>query len=381
MQAQRQRHGRSPTWLASLRTWLPLALTAALANSCTFGKGSTRETVDSKLSAEQQKTLDEARAELEIGRNMAGRLLKFYGAYPDEKLVRYVNEVGLYVAKFSEHPERRYMFDVYNSETVNAFACPGGYVLISLGAIKTASNEAELAHILGHEIAHVGRKHMFNTLTKMSKDELDKAAAEAENSAQIPDEIKARQRPEPEDSALGSLVARYLAGSTAGLNVLQAAKAGMSLIMEKGLGAELELEADREGTKYAINAGYTPKALISFLCRLEVERGRPKDYCLRQEENAAKAKLAAQSVLDRTHPPVPLRVSNIKNVLLDMKAEDIVGAKGKKRFAQVKQRIPSSAPKGKEKDKDKEIEKDKDQDNETPATQDDSEAAASEGKE
>lgn len=358
------------------RRWdslLGLLLLVPLVHSCSFGKGSTKEAVDNKLTAEQQKTLDEARAELEIGRNMAGRLLKFYGAYPDEKLVRYVNEVGLYVAKFSEFPDRRYMFDVYNSETVNAFACPGGYILVSLGAIKTASNEAELAHILGHEVAHVGKKHMFNTLTQMSKDELDKASEEGEKAANLPPELKARQRPDPEESELGALVARYMAGSTAGLNVLKAAKAGMSLILEKGLGAELELEADREGTKYAINAGYTPKALISFLCRLEVERGRPQDYCLKQQE--AKLKAENLSVLDRTHPSVPVRVANIKTVLLDLKADEIVGAKGKKRFATMKQRLPQTPGKGKEKDKDKEQEKEK------PADQDKSDENALEGKE
>ncbi len=333
-------------WLNLLLPHLALALWTPLLGSCSFGKSKTTEAVDPKLTAEQQKVLDEAHAEMEIGRNMAGRLLKFYGAYPDEKLVRYVNEVGLYVAKFSEYPERRFMFDIYNSETVNAFACPGGYILVSLGAIRTASNEAELAHILGHEVAHVGHKHMFNTLNKMSKEDLDKAAKDSENVAQLPEELKARMRPEPEDSAFGALVARYMAGSTAGLNVLQAAKAGMSLILEKGLGAELELEADRDGTKYAINAGYNPKALINFLCRLETDKGKPKDYCLKPvQKDLASGKL---SVLDRTHPPVPERVANIKDVLITMKAEDIIGAKGKKRFATVKERLQPAAAKPKD---------------------------------
>ncbi|MDQ3232511.1 MAG: M48 family metalloprotease [Pseudobdellovibrionaceae bacterium] len=316
------------------RDFLAFGLFLVLMGSCSMSAKPKPDPMEAKPDAEQQKKLDEARAELEIGRNMAGRLLKFYGAYPDEKLVRYVNEVGNFVARYSEFPERRYMFEVYNSETVNAFACPGGYILISLGAIKNASNEAELAHVLGHEVAHVGHKHMYNALNKMSQDELEKNATAGAKASEVPEAVKARMRPEPEESELGSTVAKYLSGSTAGLNLLQAAKAGMSVIMEKGLGAELEFAADREGTRYAIGAGYYPKALINFLCRMEVSRGKPKDYCLKD----AVAKGEPTSILDKTHPAVPLRVSNVKAVLVSMKADEIIGAKGKKRFMVMKER-------------------------------------------
>jgi predicted Zn-dependent protease len=233
------------------------------------------------------------------------------------------------------------MFEVYNSETVNAFACPGGYILVSLGAIKNASNEAELAHVLGHEVAHVGHKHMYNALNKMTKEELDKNAAAGSQATEVPEETKARMRPAPEQSELGATLAKYLSGSAAGLNILQAAKAGMSVIMEKGLGAELEFAADKEGTRYAVGAGYYPKALINFLCRMETSRGKPKDYCLK--ETVAKAE--PTTVLDKTHPAVPLRVGNIKTVLVSMKADEIIGAKGKKRFMVMKERTLKGATK------------------------------------
>lgn len=321
------------------RDVLAFGLVLITMGSCSWGSQPKADQVEAQPDAEQQKKLDETRAELEIGRNMAGRLLKFYGAYPDEKLVRYVNEIGNFVAKYSDFPDRRYMFEVYNSETVNAFACPGGYILVSLGAIKNASNEAELAHVLGHEVAHVGHKHMYNALNKMSKEELDKNAAAGSQATDVPEETKARIRPEPEQSELGSTIAKYLSGSAAGLNILQAAKAGMSVIMEKGLGAELEFAADKEGTRYAIGAGFYPKALINFLCRMETSRGKPKDYCLK--ETVAKGELT--SILDKTHPAVPLRVSNIKSVLVAMKAGEIIGAKGKKRFMVMKERTLKGA--------------------------------------
>jgi predicted Zn-dependent protease len=315
--------------------------------TCSSNKVEPKESVDSKLSAEEQKKLDEAKAEMEIGRNMAGRLIKFYGAYPDEKLVRYVNEVGGLVSRYSDFPDRRFMFEVYYSDEVNAFACPGGYILISLGAIKTANNEAELAAVLGHEITHVGKRHMFNALSKMSEDELKKTGDSASKFNELPEEVKARKRPEPEQSAFGSLMARYLSGSSAGLNVLQAAKAGMSLITEKGLGADLEYEADREGTRFAINAGYYSKGLVNFLCRLEVNRGHDPNYCL-QKQNAV-ASTGPKSILDKTHPSVPDRVLNVKGVLQAMKVNEAVGAKGRKRYLAIKERINGVLP---QKDKD-----------------------------
>ncbi|RYZ71253.1 MAG: hypothetical protein EOP09_04910 [Proteobacteria bacterium] len=303
--------------------------------SCSAPKEEPKESVDSKLSADDQRKLDEARAEMEIGRNMAGRLIKYYGAYPDEKLVRYVNEVGALVSRSSDYPDRKFMFEVYYSDDVNAFACPGGYILISLGAIKNASNEAELAHVLGHEIAHVGKKHMFNALSKMSEEELKKEGETKTKFGDLPIELQARKRPTPQQSEFGALVARYISGSSAGLNILQAAKAGMSLITEKGLGADLEYEADREGTKIATNAGYYSKGLVNFLCRIETHRGHAADYCLQKQDS----KDTPKSILDKTHPSIPDRVLNIKDVLKAMNANEVIGAKGRKRYVAIKERI------------------------------------------
>ena len=104
--------------------------------------------------------------EIAIGRNITGSLL---GAAPlanDEALQQYVNKVGRWVASQSERPDLPWKFGVIESNDLNAFAAPGGYVLITKGLYQKLTNEAQLAGILGHEIAHVVKKHQLKVLQK-----------------------------------------------------------------------------------------------------------------------------------------------------------------------------------------------------------------------
>ena len=212
---------------------------------------------------------------------MAGRLLQYYGHYDNEDMIKYLNEVGLYVSANSDYPDRRYMFDIINTEEINAFACPGGYILVSKGALRHAENEAELAHVLAHEIAHVGKKHMFDTLRSMTPEELEKTGNSGAEKYGIDEDKAVRKRPDPEQNEVGEVIAKYITGGNVGFNVLGAAKAGMSLILEDGLGAEKEYEADKLGTKYAVEAGYDPNALQNYLCRLEATRGKSFKKCIK----------------------------------------------------------------------------------------------------
>jgi len=312
-------------------------------SSCTTPKVSKTKSIVAGMTNDDQKKLEEYQAELEIGRNMAGRLLAFYGVVDDEALDAYVNQVGAYVASYSDHPERRYMFQVLNTDMVNAFAAPGGYILITRGAIKHAQNEAELAHVLAHEIAHVSKKHMFDTIAGMSKDEMEKAAAEADKAAlNLSPELKARARPKAEENEAGATLAKYISGSAAGLSILSAAKAGMSLILEKGLGAEKEFEADSDGTKYAIRAGYHPEALMNFLCRLDQVKKKMKGRCKIKKKKKKKAK--NKTILDKTHPTVHSRVNHIKKTLKGIRAENF-GAKGEARFKKIQVLVRGKADK------------------------------------
>ncbi len=286
-----------------------------LGTSCSSKKPSEESTV--KLSKDEQQFLDDYKAEVEIGRNMAGRLLAFYGEYLDPGLTAYINKVGRFVANNGDYPDRRYLFAILDSDSPNAFACPGGYILLTRGVIQNAENEAEIGAILGHESAHVGKQHMFKTLKTINKADADKAEGELASRRRPDRYSRTRARPIPQESENGSALAKFMTtASGSGLGILQAAKAGMSLMLEKGLDKEMEFEADREGVKYAIRAGYEPKALDNFLARLALTKKKNND----------------KTVMDVTHPTIPDRRAAIAKVLNEMGADQIIGSVGKDRF-------------------------------------------------
>lgn len=281
-----------------------------------------------QLSKEEERKLGEFRAELDIGRNMAGRLVAYYGEFNDEPLNGYLNLVGNYVAQQGPFADRRYMIKLLNSESVNAFACPGGYILVTMGALRQAENEAELAAILGHESAHVGNRHMMKTLLSMDKEKLDQAAKASTSKPDPSTASRMRKRVQvTEQSEAAKTLVRYL-GSTslAGLSIIAAAKAGLGLMLEKGLDHKLEFEADQEGVKYAVAAGYDPKALSNFLGRL-----------------VARQKILNTKTLEKTHPKPAERRARVDQLLVQMRADTITGAKGVERFAAMQQRMPVAA--------------------------------------
>ena len=104
--------------------------------------------------------------EVALGRNITGSLLGAAPLVNDDALQQYVNKVGRWVASQSERADLPWKFGVIESADINAFAAPGGYVLITKGLYQKMTNEAQLAGVLGHEIAHVVKKHQLKVLQK-----------------------------------------------------------------------------------------------------------------------------------------------------------------------------------------------------------------------
>jgi len=104
--------------------------------------------------------------EVALGREITGSLLGAAPLVNDEALQKYVNKVGRWVANQSERADLPWKFGVIESNDLNAFAAPGGYLLITKGLYQKLTNEAQLAGVLGHEIAHIVKKHQLKVLQK-----------------------------------------------------------------------------------------------------------------------------------------------------------------------------------------------------------------------
>ncbi len=106
--------------------------------------------------------------EIAVGRNVTGTILGAAALVNDAGLQAYVNKVGRWVASQSERADMAWRFGVIDSSDINAFAAPGGYVLITKGLYQRLTSEAQLAGVLGHEIAHVVQKHHLKVMQKQA---------------------------------------------------------------------------------------------------------------------------------------------------------------------------------------------------------------------
>jgi predicted Zn-dependent protease len=189
----------------------------------------------STLKAFQPIGYEEERA---IGGSLAVQVFnRFGGPYPNEALTRYVNLVGRAVADVSDRPEIDYHFAILNTEHPNAFATPGGYVFISVGLLRLLKNEAELAGVLGHEIAHITRKHALQTIQR--------------------------------GQALKGLTSITLTALNKNMGLFDKVIDEVSeILFTRGLDKELEYEADKFGTEYAFRMGYNAEGLKNFIAVL-----------------------------------------------------------------------------------------------------------------
>jgi len=178
--------------------------------------------------------------EEEIGRDAAATLLGAAKPIDNPIVQRYVNRVGLWVALQSDRPDLSWHFAVVDSDDIDAFAAPGGYVFITRGLFAHLHSEAELAGVLGHEITHVVLKHHLKALQHAAQMDLAGQAAQYE------------LQQSGHDSELLSKVA------DASRN-----------LYSKGLDKDDEFDADRMGVVLAARAGYDPYGLMAVLQTLE----------------------------------------------------------------------------------------------------------------
>ena len=137
------------------------------------GRGGRATRRRSVASAASMKKANEVRdlqvtdaEEQQLGAAVSEQIRTRYGVVQDAAVHRYVALVGTALAQASTRPALPWTFIVLDTDGVNAFAAPGGFVHITRGALALIQNEAELAGVLGHEIIHVTEKHTIKSIQK-----------------------------------------------------------------------------------------------------------------------------------------------------------------------------------------------------------------------
>ncbi len=166
-----------------------------------------------------------------LGEAISLNIRNLYGVQQDEATTRYVTLVGRVIAEKSSRPHLNWQFIILDSDSTNAFAAPGGYIHITRGALALMKTEAELAGVLGHEIAHVTEKHTIKALQKMK----------------------------------GIKLADDQTTLTGNSQVFQAIADKATEAILKGFGRAEELESDEVGVQLAAQCRYAPSGLQGFL--------------------------------------------------------------------------------------------------------------------
>lgn len=202
-------------------------------------------------------------SEIKKGQQAHEKILQSMPLYKDEKLNAYVSALGQKLAAVSDRPDLNYQFFIVDSPQVNAFALPGGFIYINRGLIAYLEDEAQLAGILAHEIAHVTARHAIR----------QESASAGAKTLSIVTAILTRS------AEVGEATSLY-------------ASAAVS-----GYGRDMELEADGFGARYLSAAGYPAKAMYEVI-------GILKDNEVYQKRlaRASGKKVTAYHGVFSTHP-------------------------------------------------------------------------------
>ena len=212
--------------------------------------------------------------EIALGKQLASQVERQAKIINDPVIAEYVNRVGQNLVRNSD-AKVPFTIKVIDSEEVNAFALPGGFFFVNSGLVIKADNEAELAGVMAHEIAHVAARH------------------------------GTRQATRGEIAQMGMIPLIFMGGWT-GYGLYQAA----SVLVPVGFlkfSRGFESEADMLGLEYMYKAGYDPEAFVDFFEKIET---------LEKRKPGTMAKVFS------THPPTDSRIQAAqKNIQEYLKAK------------------------------------------------------------
>lgn len=208
--------------------------------------------------------------EQQLGQQISDKLRARYGVVQDKAVHKYVSLVGTVLAQASSRPSLPWKFIVLDTDGVNAYAAPGGFIHITRGALALLENESELAGVLGHEISHVTEKHTINSIKKNN----------------------------------GQKIATELGDAAARTQIISAfVDRAYDNLFQGAYDRKDELDADAKGVALANKAAYAPAGLGTFLKRLD---DRNKDQ-------------AERNGLFASHPATKERIEDITKQISSQK--------------------------------------------------------------
>lgn len=203
--------------------------------------------------------------EVKLGCSLAQKIETKYKVSKNAQVQERVDKIGQRLASICDRKDITYSFTVLESEKVNAFALPGGYVYVNAGLIEKTDSDDEIAGVLAHEVGHIVARHSVKRL----------------------------------QAALGyNLISILALVATKDVRFKRGVDLAFNQVM-LGYSREDELLADRLAVKYVQRAGYDPQAVFTFLEKLkQIEKEAPLEP------------LMARYI--RTHPYLPERIAAAK---------------------------------------------------------------------
>ena len=232
--------------------------------------------------------------ETDLGEQFANEIEKNLDINDDTDLNAYIQELGQLLVNHSRRRNITYTFKIVNSEEINAFAIPGGYVYINVGLLRMSENESELAGVIAHEIGHVVERHGMKQLTKQMGLVMISQLIFGEDPDKVQEVIS--------QIILSGVLMKY------------------SRDAERG--------ADRNAVEITYAAELNPYGMVKFFEKLQRQKSRNDSQISAQIQK-----------LTSSHPLTSERISNVKKLIFELPPRPF-SQRSSQHFLLLKKKLP-----------------------------------------